>query len=141
MGERAHAHRFVFVGALGAGETDAQTGHLRAQIRHLGGKALAALRHLRDGGVGAFGVAARDTERNGQCLAFDRERIAWRKNRKLGSRYVVHGTPYTPAGAGVESCTFYRAVGCEACLNTGYTGRRGIYELMMVDDAVGALIL
>ena len=37
--------------------------------------------------------------------------------------------------------TFYRARGCAACLQTGYTGRRGIYELLMVDDVVGALIL
>ena len=41
----------------------------------------------------------------------------------------------------VGPLTFYRAKGCATCLQTGYTGRRGIYELMMIDDAVGALIL
>ncbi len=35
----------------------------------------------------------------------------------------------------------YRAVGCSACQNTGYQGRTGIYELMMVDDDVRPLIL
>jgi general secretion pathway protein E len=36
---------------------------------------------------------------------------------------------------------FYRAKGCEKCTNTGFSGRRGIYELLLVDDAVGPLIL
>jgi len=30
----------------------------------------------------------------------------------------------------------YRSVGCEKCFNTGYLGRTGIYELMVVDDDV-----
>jgi general secretion pathway protein E len=37
--------------------------------------------------------------------------------------------------------SFYKARGCEKCTNTGFTGRRGIYELLLVDDAVGPLIL
>jgi general secretion pathway protein E len=36
---------------------------------------------------------------------------------------------------------FYKANGCSQCTNTGFTGRRGIYELLLVDDAVGPLIL
>jgi general secretion pathway protein E len=36
---------------------------------------------------------------------------------------------------------FYKAKGCTQCTNTGFTGRRGIYELMLIDDAVGPLIL
>jgi general secretion pathway protein E len=35
----------------------------------------------------------------------------------------------------------YRATGCAACNETGYQGRTGIYELMMVDDDVRPLIL
>jgi general secretion pathway protein E len=37
--------------------------------------------------------------------------------------------------------TFYKAKGCQHCSNTGFTGRRGIYELLLIDDAVGPLIL
>ncbi len=37
--------------------------------------------------------------------------------------------------------TFYKAKGCDRCTNTGFSGRRGIYELMLVDDAIGPLIL
>jgi general secretion pathway protein E len=35
----------------------------------------------------------------------------------------------------------YRARGCHACLETGYQGRAGIYELLMITDDVRALAL
>jgi general secretion pathway protein E len=35
----------------------------------------------------------------------------------------------------------YRAVGCPACQRTGYQGRTGIYELMLIDDDVRQLVL
>ena len=34
----------------------------------------------------------------------------------------------------------WRAVGCAACNNTGFIGRTGVYELLVVDDAIRALI-
>jgi general secretion pathway protein E len=36
---------------------------------------------------------------------------------------------------------FYRPVGCQACAETGYTGRIGIYELLVVDEAIRREIL
>ncbi|MGZ3475475.1 MAG: ATPase, T2SS/T4P/T4SS family, partial [Polyangiales bacterium] len=33
------------------------------------------------------------------------------------------------------------AKGCDHCGGSGYGGRRGIYELMLIDDAVRPLIL
>jgi len=35
----------------------------------------------------------------------------------------------------------YRGKGCPACLQTGYRGRTGIFEFMIMDDAVKSLIL
>jgi general secretion pathway protein E len=35
----------------------------------------------------------------------------------------------------------YKAAGCVACQRTGYLGRTGIYELMLVDDDIRALVL
>jgi general secretion pathway protein E len=35
----------------------------------------------------------------------------------------------------------YRGNGCPSCLNTGYMGRTGIFELMMLDEAVKNIIL
>jgi general secretion pathway protein E len=37
--------------------------------------------------------------------------------------------------------TFYKAKGCDKCTGTGFQGRRGIYELLLMDDAIGPLIL
>jgi general secretion pathway protein E len=36
---------------------------------------------------------------------------------------------------------FYRHKGCQACAETGYTGRIGIYELLVVDEAVRREVL
>jgi type II secretory ATPase GspE/PulE/Tfp pilus assembly ATPase PilB-like protein len=35
----------------------------------------------------------------------------------------------------------FQGAGCEACSHTGYRGRAGIYELLMVDDSVRRAIL
>ena len=35
---------------------------------------------------------------------------------------------------------FYRAKGCEACGDSGYSGRCGIYELLSVSDAIRSLV-
>ena len=54
--------------------------------------------------------------------------------------------PYEPSGAElrsvgidpqkVEDTTFYRAEGCDKCGNSGYRGRRGIYELLQMDNTL-----
>ena len=56
----------------------------------------------------------------------------------------VNPDPYNPIVRFLRQVTdpvFYRATGCESCLNKGFTGRIGIYELMVVGDEVGRLIL
>ncbi len=40
-----------------------------------------------------------------------------------------------------ECPMLYRPKGCDRCASTGFTGRRGIYELLLMDDAVGPLVL
>ena len=37
--------------------------------------------------------------------------------------------------------TFYKEQGCEKCLGTGYHGRTGVYELMLVDGEVRKLLV
>jgi general secretion pathway protein E len=41
----------------------------------------------------------------------------------------------------VKDNKFYRGRGCSSCLNTGYAGRTGIFELMILDDKLKHLIL
>ena len=36
---------------------------------------------------------------------------------------------------------FYRGKGCGACNNTGYKGRAGIYEILVVNEAIRKMIL
>jgi general secretion pathway protein E len=36
--------------------------------------------------------------------------------------------------------TFYRGLGCEHCIQTGYLGRTGIFELLVIDDDIKELI-
>ena len=40
-----------------------------------------------------------------------------------------------------EMVTLYRGEGCEACRNTGFKGRTGIYELMRINDEVRELVV
>ena len=41
----------------------------------------------------------------------------------------------------VENHIIYRRKGCHACLQTGYRGRTGIFEIMIMDDPIKKLIL
>jgi len=75
-------------------------------------------------------------------LGIDAARTRLREGRRLASSYQVHGAHYVPVGwQGGEPPTIYRAVGCSRCDNKGFTGRKGIYELLIADDAVGAMVL
>lgn len=59
--------------------------------------------------------------------------------------------PYTPDNSTLESIgitpdqfqetTIYRADGCENCFHTGYKGRTGIFEIMLMDSSLKSLIL
>jgi type IV pilus assembly protein PilB len=60
-------------------------------------------------------------------------------------------TEYTPAEEqlmelelkpeDVAGRIFYYGKGCEACNNTGYRGRQGIYEIMLLDDEMRDMII
>ena len=43
--------------------------------------------------------------------------------------------------AEIATAKFYRGAGCESCRQLGYQGRMGIYELLLVNEAVRPLIL
>jgi len=75
-------------------------------------------------------------------LGIDPERTRRREARVVSPRYQVHGATYEPIGwRGAGMPTFFRAKGCDRCDNKGFTGRRGIYELLMTEDVVGKLVL
>src|SRR5580704_7500813 len=73
------------------------------------------------------------------------ERLFAREQRRL-----IPNTRYYPRNVQVDVLdqmivgyrpTLYKQKGCDKCSNTGFLGRKGIYELLLMDDAVGPLIL
>ena len=75
-------------------------------------------------------------------LGLDAEKLDWKARRPVSQRYTVHGFDYRFIGQDMgPSPVFYKAGGCEACNKKGFIGRRGIYELLVMDDAIGPLIL
>ncbi|MEI8256055.1 MAG: ATPase, T2SS/T4P/T4SS family, partial [Deltaproteobacteria bacterium] len=79
-------------------------------------------------------------------LGLDRVRLVARLAREE-TRYGSSAFGGSPAGAAAnaivmgEGATVYRAKGCHECQGTGYQGRTGIYELLLITDAVRAHIL
>ncbi len=43
--------------------------------------------------------------------------------------------------ADIEGKRFYRGMGCEQCNNSGYRGRTGLFELMMITDEIRDMIV
>ena len=110
------------------------TGHLVLSTLHTNDSASAVTR-LVDMGIEPFLVAS--------SLSVV---VAQRLVRKLCPACRV---PYTPTAAqwgnlGLSTAPpgkFYSAGGCAACLNTGYLGRVGLFEILPADDRLRALIL
>jgi type II secretory ATPase GspE/PulE/Tfp pilus assembly ATPase PilB-like protein len=49
--------------------------------------------------------------------------------------------PYAVANDGKDVVTLYRGVGCDKCKKTGYKGRTGVHELMVVTDELRDMIM
>ncbi|MCP9452483.1 MAG: type II secretion system ATPase GspE [Nitrospira sp.] len=109
------------------------TGHLVFSTLHTNDAASAATR-LIDMGIEPFLVAS-------SVVAV----LAQRLIRKICPECK---TPYKPSAEEVSrldlpphtDITLYRGVGCQACSQTGYRGRTGIFELMVLDDEIRRLI-
>jgi general secretion pathway protein E/type IV pilus assembly protein PilB len=41
----------------------------------------------------------------------------------------------------IDTTTFYKGTGCEECRQLGYQGRLGIYELLLVSEAIRPLVM
>ncbi len=109
------------------------TGHLVLSTLHTN-SAVGAVTRLRDMGVEPFLLSS-------SLIGV----LAQRLVRQLCPDCKV---PYTAGEAdsrlfglsGDEPPTLYRAVGCKACNGLGYRGRRGIFELIEVDEGMRTMI-
>jgi general secretion pathway protein E len=109
------------------------TGHLVFSTLHTN-SAVGAITRLRDMGIEPFllsssllGVLAQRLVR--RLCANCREPYATTERENL-----ILGLPAN------EKAIVYRAVGCEFCNHSGYKGRTGIHELLMVNEDVRQLI-
>jgi len=54
---------------------------------------------------------------------------------------VIESLPEGTEKPNIENIELYKAGGCDKCTNTGYKGRIGVFEAILVDDNVERLIL
>jgi len=132
----------IMIGEMRDGETAqiavqaALTGHLVLSTLHTNNAASAVIRML-DMDVEPFlitstvnGVIAQRLVRTlcGRCKQAYVPDAAWLQSTGL-HRHLAPGAP------------LYRPVGCPDCRGTGYRGRSGVYELLVVDDAMRRAII
>jgi general secretion pathway protein E len=87
--------------------------------------------------------AMEDFEMEELGLTQDRIRARLSREGNAASRYyprTVTERDILDLDPGVRPMIF-KQKGCSRCANTGFSGRRGIYELLLMDDAVGPLVL
>jgi len=86
---------------------------------------------------------AQDLRELGIDLAKAQEKLA--ELRRLAATTVIgRSNPTTlpaPVDVNSDELTFYHPGSCEECSHTGYRGRIGIFELMMIDEPVRREIL
>jgi general secretion pathway protein E len=90
-----------------------------------------------------YSPTAQDLRELGIDAAIAQEKLV--ELQKLAATTVIgRSNPTTlpdTVGSGPGKLTFYHHNGCEACSNTGYRGRIGIFELMIIDEPVRREIL
>ena len=110
------------------------TGHLVFSTLHTNDAASAATR-LIDMGIEPFLVAS-------SVVAVLAQRLIRKVCPDCKQAYQPDDEELIRLGVvpGKTKPTFYRGVGCPACTQTGYRGRTGIHELLVLDDEVRRLI-
>jgi type IV pilus assembly protein PilB len=116
----------------------ALTGHLVLATLHTN-NAPAAVTRLIDMGVEPFLTSSAVDCVIAQRLA---RRLCGRCKRpiELGEE-ALSAIGFPPDRLPEGGCKFHEAVGCERCSGTGYRGRIGIYEMMILTDEIRELVL
>lgn len=107
------------------------TGHLVLSTVHTN-SAVAAITRLRDMGVEPFLLASTVT-------AIAAQRLVRRLCTHCRSAYQPSNTELKMLGL-KKGGPFYKPVGCEHCNQIGYIGRIGLYEMIIMDDVLRAMI-
>jgi general secretion pathway protein E len=109
------------------------TGHLVLSTLHTN-TAVGAVTRLRDMGVESFLLSS-------SLIGVVAQRLARRLCSHCAEDYEATVEQKQLLGIDVEeAATFRRRVGCGECNQTGFKGRTGLYEVLMVDDQVRQFI-
>ena len=110
------------------------TGHLVFSTLHTNDSA-GAISRLLDLGVEPYLVSS-------SLISVLAQRLVRKTCPECRQRYepAEHELRELGIGADKSSGQFYVGTGCSKCFNTGYKGRTGIYELMMVDEEIREMI-
>jgi len=114
----------------------ALTGHLVFSTLHTNDSASAVTR-LIDMGIEPFLVTS-------SVIAILAQRLVRNVCNECKEAYIPDEESLENIGITPEMSSgkkIYRGKGCQDCLNTGYKGRTGIFELMILDDPIKSLIL
>ncbi len=107
------------------------TGHLVLSTLHTN-SAIGAITRLQDMGIEPFLLSS-------SLLGILAQRLV--RNLCPGCKKPLELSDQDRARYGIEpGQVVYQAVGCPSCLNLGYKGRSGIYELVEVDEALSRMI-
>jgi type IV pilus assembly protein PilB len=111
----------------------ALTGHLVLSTLHTNDASLAAVR-LIDMGVEPFLIAS-----GIECIVA--QRLARRLCSACKKKAKLTADERKQIGIGNAKAEVYEPVGCVSCNATGYVGRIGLYEVLVVNDEIRSLIL
>jgi general secretion pathway protein E len=132
----------ILVGEIRDAETaeiaiqSALTGHRVFSTLHTN-DAASAITRLTDMGIEPFLVTS-------SVLAILAQRLVRVICPNCKEEYIPDGQSLKNIGISPEILAgrkLYRGKGCQNCFNTGYSGRTGIFELMVLDDNLQSLIL
>lgn len=110
------------------------TGHLVLSTLHTN-NALGAISRLQDMGVEPFLLST-------SLLGVLAQRLVRKlcPHCKQAIKVPVASLPWLDHPPGTKDYDIYEAKGCQQCLNTGYKGRIGIYEFIICDETLKAMI-
>ena len=64
-----------------------------------------------------------------------------RKDYKISKKDLLSAVPDFPMAENENEITLFKPAGCLQCSNTGYLGRKGVYELLIVSEKIKSLAL
>ncbi|OGQ30365.1 MAG: type II secretion system protein GspE [Deltaproteobacteria bacterium RIFCSPLOWO2_02_FULL_50_16] len=114
----------------------ALTGHLVFSTLHTN-DAASSITRLLDMGIEPFLVSS-------SVIGIMAQRLVRTVCRNCAQKYVPSEAELQQMKVTLEALKgrkIYKAVGCQTCVQTGYAGRTGIHELLLMNDNIRALIM